>query len=429
MIIWYDYTTTMRNLGRSGIANTEWSIGEALRLLLPSVRPFALVDGELVDFDPASDLVGTAYSTTLRPSAVGGGSINDRIRSGLSRRLGWLAVPIIRRLASINARRRRLEARARAAANRPTKTGRRRIASEIAPGDVIISIGAVWSGEMIDALDRIRERTGCRVVMMVFDLIPLSHTHLAFNKSREIFERYYTRLLETADFVTCISRETERSLHAFAAQRGIDVPPTQMLRLGDVPTDWQPESAGERDDFFLCVGTVERRKNYDLLHDALRILESEGADLPRIVVVGGPGWGTDDLVAELDLRSTGSARAMSLLGALEDEVVEQLYSRARALLFPSHFEGWGLPVREAVVRGCPVAAGDSPALREALEGVDGVQLLPTDDPEPWARFLSAPTPSLAAVVPVRWSDTAQQLVDELVGLGWMAMTEVDRGDG
>lgn len=429
MTIWYDYTTTLRNQGRSGIANVEWSTGEALQQLLPGVRPFALVDGELVEFDPTSDLHSTAYAATSTVPIPRAASLNDRIRSTLARRLGWLAVPVIRRLAALNAHRRQLEARARAVTHRPTKAGRERMGPQAAAGDVVISLGAVWSGEMIDELARLRDRTGCRVVMMVFDLIPLTHTHLAFNKSQEIFERYYSQLLTTADFVTCISRASERSLHDFADSRGITAPPTQVLRLGDVPSGWEPGPGSERDDFFLCVGTVERRKNYDLLFDALRILESEGAELPRIVVVGAPGWGTGDLVAELELRSTESARAMTLVGSLDDVAVVRLYSRARAVLFPSHFEGWGLPVREAVVRGCPVAAGDSPAVREALDGVEGARLLPTDDPEPWARYLADPGPTAQAPEPVTWRDTAMQMVDELVGQCWLANEEVNRGDG
>jgi glycosyltransferase involved in cell wall biosynthesis len=212
-----------------------------------------------------------------------------------------------------------------------------------------------------------------------------------------------------SDVVLCISEQSRQDLIRLAAQRDWPLSDTAVLRLGEARPDY--EAAVAREDFYLWVGTVERRKNLELIYDALRIIESEGGEVPRVIVAGALGWGVDDLVAELDLQSTAASRAIVLLGPVDEETLDNLYRRARALLFPSHYEGWGLPVREAAVRGCPVAAGDSPAVREALDGYAAGRLLPVDDPGPWAEYLCGSSEPTAEPVPVHtWSAVASQLM-------------------
>jgi alpha-1,2-rhamnosyltransferase len=158
------------------------------------------------------------------------------------------------------------------------------------------------------------------------------------------------------------------------------------------------------------VGTVERRKNLELIYDALRIIESEGADVPIVLVAGAIGWGVDDLIAEIELQSNVASRALVMLGSVDEATLDTLYRRAKALLFPSHYEGWGLPLREAAVRGCPVAAGDSPAAREALAGYAGAELLPVDDPGPWADYLRrGPARPAGPVAAHTWAAASEQL--------------------
>ena len=270
-------------------------------------------------------------------------------------------------------------------------------------------MGADWDGELARRLVELRHRTGCGVITMVYDLVPLTHTHLAFHNDPGLFERYFRTLIEASDVITCISHQSRRDLIDFAEARALDLRRAEVLVLGESlpPADVSPPT---RDDFYLCVGTIERRKNIELVYDALRVLESEGRDLPRVVVAGAPGWGTSDLLAELEQQSTAASRAMVLLGSVDDRTLDHLYRTARALLFPTYFEGWGLPVREAAIRGCPVAAGDSPAVREAASGYAAATFLPSDDPGPWADFMMAGprTADQAAVRP--WSVVASDLL-------------------
>ena len=113
--------------------------------------------------------------------------------------------------------------------------------------------------------------------------------------------------------------------------------------------------AGLEAGFLLAVGTVEPRKNYPRLLRAYRRL----VDPPPLVVVGREGWAYGDAMAQL--RSTPGVR---LLGHVSDAELLGLYRNAVALAFPSLYEGFGLPLLEAMREGLPALIGSRGALPE-----------------------------------------------------------------
>jgi glycosyltransferase involved in cell wall biosynthesis len=419
MTIWYDFTTTLRNRSRNGIANVEWRLGMALLTQHDDVRAFALdARNGLCELDPASDLAEAVYASPAPAPTVWSdtahSSVRAAIRSNLVTLLGANAAPVAEFVSSIRRRTELLRARWVTAVQRrlPPARSAARLVDVVLPGDVVISMGADWSGELGRRLGDLKHATGCRLVTMVYDLIPLTHTHLAFHADTALFTAYYRTLVSVSDAITCISQQTRRDLLEFVAVQQLTAPSTSFLRLGDgehaphlPPTD--------RDDFFLIVGTVERRKNVELVYDALRILESRGDAVPVVVVAGAVGWGVDDFLHEIRFASNAASRAIVMLGTVDDTMLDALYRRARALLFPSHHEGWGLPLREAAVRGCPIAAGDSPAVREAIGSYDGAVLLPADDAGPWAEYMTRPPKVATPEDFFPWSASADDLLEAI----------------
>jgi glycosyltransferase involved in cell wall biosynthesis len=136
-------------------------------------------------------------------------------------------------------------------------------------------------------------------------------------------------------------------------------------RVRVVPEGWSlgrvepgPLPDGLEPGFLLAVGTIEPRKNYPRLLAAYRLLRARGA-APPLVVVGRVGWayGTalDELRAEPGVR---------LLMEVDDAGLRALYRTAGALAFPSLYEGFGLPLLEAMAEGLPALAGNAGALPE-----------------------------------------------------------------
>ena len=129
-------------------------------------------------------------------------------------------------------------------------------------------------------------------------------------------------------------------------------------------------------EYLLCVGTVEPRKNLQLALRAYEQLPAAVRSRYPLVIVGMPGWRTEQLAAPLQ-RAIASGQ-VRLLGYQRDLSVAQLLAGARLLVFPSLYEGFGLPVLEAMASGTPVLLARSAALPE-VAGAAGTYIDAQDE--------------------------------------------------
>jgi glycosyltransferase involved in cell wall biosynthesis len=115
------------------------------------------------------------------------------------------------------------------------------------------------------------------------------------------------------------------------------------------------------DDYMLCVGTIEPRKNLVRLLEASHRLRQAGEDV-RLVVVGSKGWLYEGFFQRLE--ELGLAGAVALPGYVPDADLPAVYSGARLAVMPSLYEGFGLPVLEAMACGAPVVSSNASSLPE-----------------------------------------------------------------
>ncbi len=123
---------------------------------------------------------------------------------------------------------------------------------------------------------------------------------------------------------------------------------------------------GIQDDFLLFVGTLEPRKNLLTLLQAYAQVVRESPFRPQLVVAGGEGWLMDETFAAMgdeDIR-----QLLCLTGPLIDQELRALYSSCRVFIYPSLYEGFGLPPIEAMACAAPVIASRIAALQETVEG-------------------------------------------------------------
>lgn len=134
--------------------------------------------------------------------------------------------------------------------------------------------------------------------------------------------------------------------------------------------------------YLLFVGTLEPRKNIPFLIDVFNDLLKIHPEV-RLVIAGRKGWGTDDVVKAIAKHSI--EQSIDLLGPVTDEQLSNLYAHAEIFVYPSLYEGFGLPVLEAMQAGLPVVSSDGGALPEAVG--DGGIVISSTQKEQWVSSI------------------------------------------
>ncbi len=212
-------------------------------------------------------------------------------------------------------------------------------------------------------LSALRKAGAARIAVMLHDTIPLDHPRLQRKGQVERFQAIFQLVIECADMILCPSHATRADILRHAGDG--PTPPIQVALLGVSPRvgrpDRWPGTLPPEASYLVVLGTIEPRKNHRLLLDVWDRLAKDPAP-PRLVVIGRRGWNNEAVFARLDRGPP----AVHEFNDLDDETVAAVLARARALLFPSLAEGFGLPAAEAAVLGVPVICSDLPVFHEVL---------------------------------------------------------------
>ena len=139
---------------------------------------------------------------------------------------------------------------------------------------------------------------------------------------------------------------------------------------------------GLRGPYILTVGTLEPRKNQAMLIRAFAAVKDKLPNF-KLVIAGAAGWGSSDVLETIESQRV--ADRVVVTGRLEDAELAALYGSAELFAFPSLYEGFGLPLAEALAFGLPCVASDDPALRE-VAGAAAIFVSATDA-ESWSQAL------------------------------------------
>jgi len=260
-----------------------------------------------------------------------------------------------------------------------------------AAGDVYVSMGLDWDQKDLVYLYEQKRRLGFKVLLFCYDVIPVKLPHLCVGDVAAAFARYFANVAWCADEVLCISECTRTDLRALLVELGTPLPSLSVIRLGCQLPLMASESVasdvaallGQR--YVLFVSTIERRKNHETLYRAYaRLVEQGERNLPLLVFVGMPGWGVNDLMADLRLDPR-TQNLIKLLHHVTDADLARLYQHALFTVFPSLYEGWGLPVAESLAAGKFCLASSAASMPEV--GGDLIEYLDPWDVPAWAARL------------------------------------------
>lgn len=263
-------------------------------------------------------------------------------------------------------------------------------------GDVLISVGLDWNYPFYKFFYFLRTRKQVRIVTCCYDLIPVLYPQYCVGEVASLFTSYFLDIADGSDLVLCISKQSEKDLLELIDRTGGRKIKTHVFPLGDnLPSgggdiSLQVEEVASQ-PFILFVSSIERRKNHEVLYRAYHLLCKEGkrSQLPKLVFVGMPGWGVGDLLKDIELDPLTEGMIVQL-NHVNDAELLRLYQSSMFCVFPSLYEGWGLPVGEALSLGKAVICSDRGALPEV--GGDLVRYCDPWNVRAWAdemfRFVS-----------------------------------------
>ncbi len=259
--------------------------------------------------------------------------------------------------------------------------------------------GTTWISTSIGNLDTdlfkaLRQVPNMRIAAMIHDTIPLDYPEFVPAGGKDWFARRLLAVSAHVDLAIYNSAFSQRRAehHMNEMQR---VPPCVTAHLGvdnlHVDMTLLPAGLDFRRPTFVVLGTIEPRKNHALLLDlwdgfAEARAAGDPRPIPQLLIIGRRGWRNEGVFQRLD-ASPLRGQDVHELADLPDGGVAAALTKARALLFPSYVEGFGLPTLEAAMLSCPVIANDLPVYREFLAELPTYASI--DDPARWAALIRA----------------------------------------
>lgn len=242
---------------------------------------------------------------------------------------------------------------------------------EFTENDVLLVLGSPWINQGYFARVNELRDTGLNVVTLLYDLIPLLDS--SFPEASVLqFIPYVTQLSIASDRVATISQSTRDDYSSYARRvsipekpgcvtqlpGGLDVEKNEVLR--ETFTCWP-------NPYVLMVGTIEQRKNHISALKAWKELISRLGieNVPDLVCVGRIGWNVSEFIDEWLSDEIVKSKIYLLHDQIDDVTLRSLYQECLFTIYPSLYEGWGLPISESLDFGKSVIASNTSSMPEA----------------------------------------------------------------
>jgi glycosyltransferase involved in cell wall biosynthesis len=294
---------------------------------------------------------------------------------------------------------------------------------EFTNGDWLVNLGSSWNVPYESAALDALQRQGGRLAVLVHDLIPQLFPEWSTHETLQEYRQWLHQTLPRADLLLANSRNTAADLESCLAGLHGTLPPVAILPMGGLQ---QPDASRKpARPFVLMVSTLEVRKNHALIFKVWQRLLAQypQSRVPDLVFAGKRGWLIDDFLAQMHNAAWLDGK-IRFIESPSDSELAMLYRQCLFTVYPSLYEGWGLPVTESLSFGKTVAASnrasipeaggdycvyfDPENITEALSVIAGLIMQPE-------RVAALEAHIAANFQPPCWADSAAALIATLTG--------------
>ncbi len=198
-----------------------------------------------------------------------------------------------------------------------------------------------------------------KIIFTVHDLVSFVANEGHNFKAQLIEKLFLRRAIAKAKRVLTVSENTQTDLTKLFPQ---STNKTEIIYCA-ADASFKPNSKAKPAEYFLAVGTIQPRKNYINLLKAFEIFRRKNPNY-KLMIIGQKGWQSEQFF-EL-LQQSPARKSIEILGHIDQRKLHQLYQNATALVFPSFYEGFGIPLLEAMNCACPVLCSQNSSIPEVV---------------------------------------------------------------
>jgi len=246
----------------------------------------------------------------------------------------------------------------------------------LADRDVLVLCGSDWPA-MYHFLKTRDRATAGKVVVLCYDIIPILFPQYFLPETARQFSLCFNEIFRVADIVIFTSEVVRQDVLTYCKDQKLALRNTRVVPLGSITSRIGVELPTklpvglERDRYILFVSTIEPRKGHEMLLSVWkRLLQAPACQETRfnLVFVGRKGWLVDELLDRFESEPCVGV-SLHILTNIDDRALAQLYANAAFCVYPSVYEGFGLPIVESFRHGKAVLASTGGAIPEVVAGM------------------------------------------------------------
>ncbi len=232
------------------------------------------------------------------------------------------------------------------------------------PNDIVILLDSTWLNNNYKQLEELKQNS-IKIVAVLYDIIPITHPEFCTIDLTNSLKDWYKKAAPYIDGYIAISKSVQVEIQAYLKQGKFD-----YFYLGtNFSTEYDEQKVPDSfknlfktPNTYLTVSTIEPRKNHAYILDTFDALWQSKEDV-TYVMIGREGWNMKHLMHRITTHELYNKK-LFLLTDTDDNALVYAYKHAKALLFASHVEGFGLPIIESLFYRLPVIASDTPIHKE-----------------------------------------------------------------